>query len=145
MRYLIGTMLAVGIIILVSSCTATNNEDQPTTTQAAEMTAIYHTMTIQELANVITDDERTYTVVNVHIPYQGEIEGTNANIAFNNIDALTEALPDKDTPIVLYCRSGSMSEQATRDLVELGYTQVFDVPGGMNAWQSSGRSLVNTR
>ena len=52
-------------------------------------------------------------------------------------------LPDKDAPIVLYCRSGSMSEQASRELIERGYTQVYDVPGGMNAWRSSGRDLVN--
>lgn len=100
-------------------------------------------MSIDELADIMADDDRTYAVVNVHIPYEGEIEGTNANIAFNDIDALTEALPDKNAPIVLYCRSGNMSEQATRNLVELGYTQVYDVPGGMNAWQSSERSLVN--
>ncbi|MCA9881413.1 MAG: rhodanese-like domain-containing protein [Anaerolineae bacterium] len=145
MRRLLGTMLAVGVTILISSCTPTNNEDQPTTIQEADVTAIYHTMTIEELANVMANNERTYTVVNVHIPYQGEIEGTDANIAFDNVDALTEALPDKSTPVVLYCRSGSMSEQAAQDLVELGYTQVYDVPGGMNAWQSSGRTLVDTQ
>ena len=145
MRRLLGTMLAVGVTILISSCTPTDNEDLPTPTQEADVTAIHHTMTIEELANVMADDERTHTVVNVHIPYQGEIEGTDANIAFDNVDALTEALPDKSTPIVLYCRSGSMSEQAAQDLVELGYTQVYDVPGGMNAWQSGGRTLVDTQ
>jgi rhodanese-related sulfurtransferase len=36
-----------------------------------------------------------------------------------------------------------MSEQASQALLELGYTQVWDVPGGMNAWQDSGRVLSN--
>ena len=62
-------------------------------------------------------------------------------IPYNDIEALTSALPDKNAPIILYCRSGRMSEEASRALVELGYTQIWDVPGGMNAWQASEREL----
>lgn len=141
-----GKLLVLGLMIFVSACSPTSDENEPTMVQITqETTASYRTMSIDELADIMADDDRSYTVVNVHIPYQGEIEDTDANIAFNDIDALTEALPDKNAPIVLYCRSGNMSEQATRDLVELGYTQVYDVPGGMNAWQSSGRSLVDNQ
>ncbi|QPC80842.1 rhodanese-like domain-containing protein [Phototrophicus methaneseepsis] len=144
-----GMVLAAGIMIFISACTPTNNESTPTaspdTEPGTETTATYHTMSIDELANIVSDDDQAYTIVNVHIPYQGEIEGTDANIAFNDIEALTEALPDKNAPIVLYCSSGNMSEQAAQDLVKLGYTQVYDVPGGMYAWQSSGRSLVNSQ
>lgn len=141
-----GKLLVLGLIIFVSACSPTSDENEPTTVQTTQVTtASYRTMSIDELADIMADDDRSYTVVNVHIPYQGEIEGTDANIAFNDIDALTEALPDKNAPIILYCRSGNMSEQAARDLVELGYTQVYDVPGGMNAWQSSGRSLVDNQ
>lgn len=141
-----GVMLVVGLIVFVSACSPTTYENEPTAVQTKqETTATSRTMSVDGLADIMADDDRSYIVVNVHIPYQGEIEGTNYNIAFNDIDALTEALPDKNTPIVLYCRSGNMSEQATQDLVELGYTQVYDVPGGMNAWQASGRSLVDNQ
>lgn len=140
-----GTILVVGLLVFVSACSPTSDGNEPTAAQTTEMTATYRTMSIDELAEIVADEERSYTVVNVHIPYQGEIEGTDANIAFNDTDALTEALPDKNAPIILYCRSGNMSEQATRNLVELGYTQVYDVPGGMNAWQSSGRSVVDNQ
>jgi rhodanese-related sulfurtransferase len=146
MMQIAGKLLVLGLMIFVSACSPTSDENEPTMVQTTQATtASYRTMSIDELADIMADDDRSYTVVNVHIPYQGEIEDTDANIAFNDIDALTEALPDKNAPIVLYCRSGNMSEQATRDLVELGYTQVYDVPGGMNAWQSSGRSLVDNQ
>lgn len=139
-----GKILVLGLMVFVSACSPTSAANEPTTAQTTqETTPSYRTMSIDELADIMADDDRTYAVVNVHIPYEGEIEGTDANIAFNDIGALTEALPDKNAPIVLYCRSGNMSEQATRNLVELRYTQVYDVPGGMNAWQSSERSLVN--
>lgn len=141
-----GKILVLGLMIFVSACSPTSDENEPTTAQATQKTTpSYRTMSIDELADIMADDDRSYAVVNVHIPYEGEIEGTDVNIAFNDIGALTEALPDKNALIILYCRSGNMSEQATRNLVELGYTQVYDVPGGMNAWQSSERSLVNNQ
>ena len=128
------------IAVLISACSSDNTvSTEPTT----ERIPTYQTMSIDELAGTIEDTESEFTVVNVHIPYQGEIEGTDYNIAFNDVDQLMSILPDKDAPIVLYCRSGSMSEQASRELIERGYTQVYDVPGGMNAWRSSGRDLVN--
>ncbi len=36
-----------------------------------------------------------------------------------------------------------MSDIAARQLVELGYTHVYDLTGGMVAWEAGGRSLVN--
>lgn len=42
-------------------------------------------------------------------------------------------LPDRDAPIVLYCRSGRRSGLAASALVELGYTRVYDF-GPLSAW-----------
>lgn len=104
---------------------------------------IYQTLSIEAFAEILANNAEDYTIINVHIPYAGEIEGTDANIAFNDLEALMAALPDRNSPVILYCRSGNMSEQASRALLERGYTQVWDVPGGMNAWQASGRELVD--
>ncbi len=42
-------------------------------------------------------------------------------------------LADKDVPIFVYCRSGNRSLEAAKILVELGYTQVYDL-GGIIDW-----------
>ena len=138
-------LLAAFLLLALAACSPGNAENITATEEAQgeAVQGVYQTLAIDELANIIQNEADAYTIINVHIPYAGEIEGTDANIAFNDLDALTEALPDKDAPIILYCRSGSMSEQATRALLEQGYTQVWDVPGGMNAWQASGRELVS--
>ncbi len=44
------------------------------------------------------------------------------------------ALPDKDQLILVYCRSGNRSKQASEKLVALGYTNIVEC-GGINDWQ----------
>lgn len=75
----------------------------------------------------------------MHIPYEGHIEGTDAFVPFDEIDANADDLPaDKDAPLFIYCRSGRMSAEATPDLQRLGYTNIIDLKGGMQAWESAG-------
>ena len=77
--------------------------------------------------------------MNVHIPYEGEIPGTQAHLAFDEITQHLDEFPAaKDAPIVLYCRSGSMSAIAARDLVNAGYTNVMNLDGGYRAWADAG-------
>jgi rhodanese-related sulfurtransferase len=83
------------------------------------------------------------TVVNVHTPYEGEIAGTDLFIPYDTIRGDARLPADKDTEILLYCRSGRMSATAARSLVDAGYTNVADLAGGMDAWESSGR-IVET-
>jgi len=44
----------------------------------------------------------------------------------------------KDKPIVLVCASGNRSASAAGALKKAGFTQVWSLAGGMNAWQQAG-------
>jgi rhodanese-related sulfurtransferase len=81
-------------------------------------------------------------VINVHIPYQGELDGTDAFIPYDKIKNDPRLPKDKNTEILLYCRSGHMSEKAGVDLHDEGYTNIAHLEGGMNAWEASGRKLT---
>jgi phage shock protein E len=86
---------------------------------------------------------KNFTFVNVKTPYIGEIDGTDLYIPYDQLTARASQLPQaKDTRILVYCRSGVESVQAAQTLLDLGYTSVLNLDGGMNAWQSSGRTLV---
>jgi rhodanese-related sulfurtransferase len=88
-------------------------------------------------------EAKDFFFVNTHIPYEGEIANTDAFIPYNDLEGYAGQLPpDKDARIVLYCRSGRMSEIAATELVERGYTNVYELDGGMIAWEDAGLPLI---
>ena len=44
-----------------------------------------------------------------------------------------EAIPEKDSTVLVYCRSGNRSKQASDKLANLGYTNIVEF-GGINDW-----------
>ena len=82
-------------------------------------------------------------LVNVHVPYEGEIEGTDAFIPFDRVAENENVLPtDKNAPLYIYCRSGRMSALAAIALREVGYTNIVDLAGGMEGWIEAGLPIV---
>ncbi len=80
-------------------------------------------------------EDKDFFLLDVHIPEQEHIPGTDAFIDYRELAENQDQLPEnKDEKIVVYCRSGSMSRAAVNDLVELGYTNVYDLEGGINAF-----------
>jgi len=87
-------------------------------------------------------DQKDFILIDVHIPYQGEIPNTDILIPFNSIDQHRSKLPrDKNATIVVYCMTGPMGYIAAGKLVDIGYTTVIHFEGGMKAWVNSGRQL----
>ncbi|MBR6526830.1 MAG: rhodanese-like domain-containing protein [Lachnospiraceae bacterium] len=97
-----------------------NKYCQITMTEAVEM--------MKTETNYIILDARTHEEYNEgHIP--GAICIPNETIGSGDLSAL----PDKDQLILVYCRSGNRSKQASEKLVLLGYTNIVEF-GGIRDW-----------
>ncbi len=64
---------------------------------------------------------------------EGHISGS-INIPLSAMDKIKDAVDNKDTPLYVYCQSGSRSSRATALLQEMGYQQVKNI-GGIAAWK----------
>jgi rhodanese-related sulfurtransferase len=142
----IATDFVFGTISGGSAATAT-----PTATPAAVSSQVgvvvqgkgghWTNVTADQLAGMLT--HKDFTLVNVKTPYIGEIDGTDLYIPYDHLAANASALPgNKGARILVYCRSGAESAIAAQTLLDLRYTNVWNLDGGMNAWQASGRTLV---
>lgn len=95
----------------------------------------YRQITMEEVAELMVT-ENNYVILDArtqeeyaegHIP--GAICIPNETIGSEEISEL----PDKDQLILVYCRSGNRSKQASQKLVQLGYTNVVEF-GGIMDW-----------
>lgn len=78
-------------------------------------------------------------LVDVHVPQEKHIMGTDAFVPFNEVEKNLDKFPkDKNIPIYLYCKGGPMGNAAARKLNELGYTNLKNLAGGAEAWKQAG-------
>ena len=132
-KWLLKTLLAI-LAVLAVAC---SQSPQPESAKSADG---YTDITVEQLAEMLKDKD--FVLVNTHIPYDGDIPQTDLSIPFDEISEHLGELPGQDAKIVLYCRSGNMSTTAAETLVALGYTNVYEVDGGMKAWKAAGYELV---
>ena len=131
------TWLLMGVVLLVACSQA------PVVSTSSAGFQDLEPAQVKEL--LAQKEELGLFVLNTHTPYEGAIENTDAVIEdWENIANHLDQLPaDKNTPILAYCRSGRMSLEAIAQLKSLGYTNLYNLKGGMIAWDKAGYQVFN--
>lgn len=133
-KIMIGFILTA--ITLLSACAAKSVGIIPSSkTPGSAAAGAYHKITAEEAKNMmesggvtVVDVRRPEEYAEKHIP--GAILVSNETIA----EKSNETLPDKDAVLLIYCRTGVRSKQASDKLIELGYKNIYDF-GGIVDWQ----------
>ena len=110
-------------LLLLAGCGAQSEESTYRQVNAEEAA----TMMEEESGYIILDVRTTEEYSEKHIP--GAINIPTETIGDQDIPEL----PDKEQLILVYCRSGNRSKQASEKLVKLGYTNIVEF-GGINDW-----------
>lgn len=138
-------VVAVVAVMMVAAFVANGSNDSSSGT-AGETTmhiaeGAYTNVTADHLADMLK--HKDFTLVNVKTPYVGEIDGTDLYIPYDQLSTRAGELPQsKSAKILVYCRSGVESLEAVKTLLSIGYSNVWNLDGGMNAWTASGRQLI---
>ena len=123
MKKLIPILLSA---LMLTGCAGTNNSQTNTYRQITMDEAV--AMMAQETGYIILDVRRPDEFAAGHIP--NAINVPNETIGTDEI----AELPDKDQLIMVYCRSGRRSKEASEKLVKLGYTNIVEF-GGILDWK----------
>jgi len=98
---------------------------------------------VEEAKRLIESEDITLLDVRTEAEYHtAHIEGATL-IPVSELSNRTEEL-NKSKKIVVYCRSGHRSVTASGILIEQGFDRVYNVLGGINAWEESGYAVVST-
>ncbi len=135
----LGIVIVLAVILGLDVKNRNSNKNKSSTSSTAVSERANYLISTRQLKEWLKNKD--FVLVNVHVPYEGEIEGTDYNIDYRDIDKF-EQMFSKDQKIVIYCRSGAMSANAFKKLRERGFKNVYDVQGGMIAWEEMGEKLV---
>ena len=134
---IIFSILAFGItaFLLINSPSAEESADAVTPESQTENQPTYQKITPED-AKTIMDKDDPYILLDVRSAEEYEETHIPTATLLPHDEIATRAetdLPDKSTPILVYCYSGGRSAIAAETLTSLGYSTVYDL-GGILDW-----------
>ena len=127
-------MLILSVVMLLSGCASANSSPSASYTQITQEEA--KEMMKKDDGHIIIDVRRQDEYDEGHIP--GAVLIPNESIT----DKQPEELPELDQIILVYCRSGRRSKEASQKLADIGYTHVYEF-GGINTWSGGDCQIIN--
>jgi len=139
----VGVLILASLLGVVSSCGSTSGAPSATEAVGSSGTSVVSVDTaVATLENAPAD----LVILDVRTPEEYEtarLDGALIIDFYETDFADRIAELDRDVPYLLYCRSGNRSGQTRQIMEDLGFTEVYDVDGGINAWQAAGHNVIS--
>ncbi len=118
----------------ISSETSSEISSKSSSDASSEVVGEYKKITVDEAISMMNGD---VIILDVRTPEEfeaGHIQNAILLPDYEISDRYSEVLPNKEKTILVYCRSGNRSANASRELIALGYKNVFDFGGIETDW-----------
>ena len=128
-RILLPTVIALTAVLILTGCGSSADD------KTADDKKTYSQVSPEEAAAMM-EEETDYIILDVRTQEEYETAHIPGAICIPNETIGTEdipELPDKEQLILVYCRSGNRSKQASEKLAKQGYTNIVEF-GGINSW-----------
>ena len=114
-------VLLVVICLLIVGCSSSND--------------LYQTIDGESAYDLVNEENAVLIDVRTKEEYSEDHIAGAINISLNEIslDEIKDVVDDFDDNIIVYCRSGARSKEASKLIIDLGYTSVYDL-GSINNW-----------
>ena len=136
-RLIAAAALAVAAITGVSACTSSAPASSSSSPATGQHVAASDFSTAMKTPSTVVLDVRTPAEsASGHLP-----AGQNINIKGSDFVNRIAGL-DKNATYAVYCRSGNRSGTALAQMSAAGFTHVYDLAGGIGAWQNMGGPMA---
>ncbi len=140
-QWIIPVLMLAGML-MITACTNKNANSSDTSSmgmqdemkmQSETMKAEYKKITADEAKAMMTDDAIILDVRTEDEFAEGHIPNAVLLPQTEISEKAEMVLNDKEKTILIYCRTGNRSETAAKQLIDMGYTHVYDF-GGIDTW-----------
>ena len=142
--------IAVAPLLILAACSSDAGDGDATAAQigqdgSATTQASIRVVSPDEASGIVSSPPEGLVILDVRTAEEfaeGHVEGAVQLdfYASDFVDRLGEL--DRDTPYLIYCRSGNRSGEIRSIMSELGFEDVADVDGGIVSWAGAGQQLV---
>jgi rhodanese-related sulfurtransferase len=140
-RYLLLSLAAVLLVLAPAAAGCSTDEAvAPTGTGAPAASAGYTTVDVQTARDALGSDQSAQ-LLDVREPEEWAETGIPEGavlIPLGDLESRAASELAADSPVYVICRSGNRSRTASDILVGLGFTEVYNVDGGVTAWLDAG-------
>jgi rhodanese-related sulfurtransferase len=124
---------AVAMALLIGSCGGSTD-----TASKLQLT------TVSDVADIVASPPDGLVILDIRTPEEfaaGHLAGAiNIDYYASDFEAKLSTL-DLEVPYVMYCNSGNRSSNALPLMDTIGFREVYELDGGIQAWYSAGRPI----
>lgn len=130
---LLSVVLVLAALFVLAACARVPQKTAPS--PDAQQAGGYQTISAEQAQRLIGAED--VAIVDVREPDEyaaGHLIDATLIPLGTIEETAVRTIPDKNATILVYCRSGVRSADASQKLAALGYTNVYNLDGGISAW-----------